>query len=171
MRYCYHIRCLLFSFTQFVILVNLGLNKSARQVDGHARIRIKTVMLPFSLKSMDELPKKIIGNTGRNPSAAIKRTLLTIPFHMESWQASPHMLPSSHPQSCSFVTRLVGGDCQTLYRPITSPYTARILKPFIRRDRESQPLKLKLLQEIVAYHHRYSYKIDAYMLPTSLAWF
>ena len=30
----------------------------------------------------------------------------------------------------------------------------RALKPFIRRDYESRPLKLRLLQEIVAYPHR-----------------
>ena len=64
------------------------------------------------------------------------------------------MLPGSRPRTCSFLTRLIGGDSQTLYRPITSPYTSRILKPFIRRDYESRPLKLKLLQEIIAYSHR-----------------
>ena len=31
----------------------------------------------------------------------------------------------------------------------------RILKPFIRRDYDSRPLKMKLLQEIKAYPHRY----------------
>jgi len=30
----------------------------------------------------------------------------------------------------------------------------RALKPFIRRDYESRPLRLRLLQDIVAYHHR-----------------
>jgi len=30
----------------------------------------------------------------------------------------------------------------------------RVLKPFIRRDYESRPLKMRLLQEIVAYLHR-----------------
>lgn len=65
------------------------------------------------------------------------------------------MLPSSRPRTCSFITRLIGGDSQTLYRPITSPYTSRILKPFIRRDYESRPLKLQLLQEIIARRHRW----------------
>ena len=33
---------------------------------------------------------------------------------------------------------------------------SRVLKPFIKRDTEIQPLKVKLLQEIIAYPHRYS---------------
>lgn len=65
------------------------------------------------------------------------------------------MLPSSRPRICSFITRLIGGDSQTLYRPITSPYTSRILKPFIRRDNESKPMKLQLLQQIIAHGHRW----------------
>ncbi|KAM7444653.1 Cysteine-rich protein 2-binding protein [Porites harrisoni] len=73
---------------------------------------------------------------------------------LDRFQASPRMLPSSRPRTCSFLTRLIGGDKQTLYRPITSPYTSRILKPFIRRDYESRPLKLKLLQDIVSHYHR-----------------
>lgn len=30
-----------------------------------------------------------------------------------------------------------------------------MLKPFIRRDYESRPLKMRLLEEIKAYPHRY----------------
>ena len=71
------------------------------------------------------------------------------------------MLSSFHTRDCSFLTRLIGADSQTLHRPITSPYTSRILKPFIRRDFESRPLKLQLLQQIVAYHHRYYF--DMYL--------
>ncbi|XP_068676703.1 cysteine-rich protein 2-binding protein-like isoform X2 [Montipora foliosa] len=73
---------------------------------------------------------------------------------LDRYLASPQMLSSFHTRDCSFLTRLIGADSQTLHRPITSPYTSRILKPFIRRDFESRPLKLQLLQQIVAYHHR-----------------
>lgn len=53
----------------------------------------------------------------------------------------------------SFLNRLVGiEDCQL--QSICSPYTTRVLKPFIRRDHELRPLKLRLLQEIKAYPHR-----------------
>ncbi|MBN3324070.1 CSR2B protein, partial [Atractosteus spatula] len=53
----------------------------------------------------------------------------------------------------SFWHRLMGLDC-TLNQGIRSPYTSRTLKPFIRRDFESKPLKLRLLAEIRAYPHR-----------------
>ncbi|KAK7101092.1 cysteine-rich protein 2-binding protein-like [Littorina saxatilis] len=56
-------------------------------------------------------------------------------------------------QHTSFRTRLVGFEDDQL-QPITSPYTMRVLKPFIRRDTETVPQKVKLLQEIVAYPHR-----------------
>ena len=68
------------------------------------------------------------------------------------------MLLSLQPRACSFLARIIGGDSQTLHRPITSPYTSRTLKPFIRKDYESRPLKLQLLQEIVAFHHRYHFE-------------
>ncbi|XP_041356685.1 cysteine-rich protein 2-binding protein-like [Gigantopelta aegis] len=53
----------------------------------------------------------------------------------------------------SFLNRLVGTEDDQL-QSICSPYTTRVLKPFIRRDFESRPLKMKLLQEIQAYPHR-----------------
>ncbi|XP_033737802.1 cysteine-rich protein 2-binding protein-like [Pecten maximus] len=57
-------------------------------------------------------------------------------------------------QQPSFLNRLVGTEDDQL-QCISSPYTARILKPFIRRDYESQPLKMRLLEEIKAYPHRH----------------
>ena len=77
---------------------------------------------------------------------------------LTTFQASPSMLLSLQPRACSFLARIIGGDSQTLHRPITSPYTSRTLKPFIRKDYESRPLKLQLLQEIVAFHHRYHFE-------------
>jgi len=81
-------------------------------------------------------------------------TTVTTGNVLDRYLASPRMLPSSRPRTGSFLTRLIGGDSQTLYSPITSPYTSRILKPFIRRDYESRPLKLRLLQEIVSRYYR-----------------
>ena len=48
----------------------------------------------------------------------------------------------------SFLGRLIGCNPRSVNRAITSPYTSRVLKPFIRRDFEATPLKLKLLREI-----------------------
>ncbi|KAG2467124.1 cysteine-rich protein 2-binding protein [Polypterus senegalus] len=53
----------------------------------------------------------------------------------------------------SFWHRLMGSDA-TSEQCIISPYTSRTLKPFIRRDYESKPLKLRLLAEIRAYRNR-----------------
>ncbi|XP_013879869.1 cysteine-rich protein 2-binding protein [Austrofundulus limnaeus] len=55
--------------------------------------------------------------------------------------------------SVSFWHRLMGAE-GSLDQSIKSPYTSRILKPYIRRDYESRPLKLQLLSEIKAYPHR-----------------
>lgn len=48
----------------------------------------------------------------------------------------------------SFLSRLIGCHPSALNRSITSPYTSRVLKPFIRRDFEAEPTKLKVLKEI-----------------------
>ncbi len=48
----------------------------------------------------------------------------------------------------SFLGRLIGCNPSAVNRAITSPYTSRVLKPFIRRDFEATPVKLKLLREI-----------------------
>uniref|UniRef100_A0A3P9LJJ4 Cysteine-rich protein 2-binding protein n=1 Tax=Oryzias latipes TaxID=8090 RepID=A0A3P9LJJ4_ORYLA len=55
--------------------------------------------------------------------------------------------------SVSFWHRLMGAE-GGLEQSIKSPYTSRVLKPYIRRDYESRPLKLRLLAEIRAYPHR-----------------
>ncbi|KAI4785511.1 hypothetical protein KUCAC02_037718, partial [Chaenocephalus aceratus] len=53
----------------------------------------------------------------------------------------------------SFCHRLTGAEGSSDLS-IKSPYTARVLKPYIRRDYESRPVKLRLLEEIRAYPHR-----------------
>ncbi|XP_034045156.1 cysteine-rich protein 2-binding protein [Thalassophryne amazonica] len=55
--------------------------------------------------------------------------------------------------SVSFWHRLMGGECG-LEQSIKSPYTSRILKPYIRRDYESRPVKMRLLTEIRSYPYR-----------------
>lgn len=48
----------------------------------------------------------------------------------------------------SFITRLMGLEDEQ-QESIISPYTERILKPFIFRDYSTKPLKLQLLEEII----------------------
>ncbi|XP_030052104.1 cysteine-rich protein 2-binding protein [Microcaecilia unicolor] len=55
-----------------------------------------------------------------------------------------------------FLYRLVGSEEMVSDHSIVSPYTARVLKPYIRRDYETKPLKLQLLAEIRAYQHRHN---------------
>ena len=54
----------------------------------------------------------------------------------------------------SFRQKLIGSDEVGDVQHIVSPYTQRLLKPYIRRDYESRPLRLRLLEEIVAHYHK-----------------
>ncbi|XP_051939896.1 cysteine-rich protein 2-binding protein [Hippocampus zosterae] len=53
----------------------------------------------------------------------------------------------------SFGCRLTGADGAS-EQSVKSPYTSRFLKPYIRRDYESRPPKMRLLAEIRAHAHR-----------------
>ncbi|XP_073413549.1 cysteine-rich protein 2-binding protein isoform X2 [Dendrobates tinctorius] len=53
-----------------------------------------------------------------------------------------------------FLYRLGAAEDKHADLSIVSPYTARILKPFIRRDYETRPCRLQLLAQIRAYAHR-----------------
>ncbi|XP_015712618.1 cysteine-rich protein 2-binding protein isoform X3 [Coturnix japonica] len=57
-------------------------------------------------------------------------------------------------QTTKFLYRLVGSEDLLSDYSIVSPYTSRVLKPYIRRDYETKPPKLRLLAEIWAYPHR-----------------
>ncbi|XP_069811050.1 cysteine-rich protein 2-binding protein isoform X1 [Dendropsophus ebraccatus] len=53
-----------------------------------------------------------------------------------------------------FLYRLGAAEDKDADLSIVSPYTARILKPYIRRDYETRPCRLQLLAQIRAYAHR-----------------
>ncbi|XP_040285604.1 cysteine-rich protein 2-binding protein isoform X2 [Bufo bufo] len=53
-----------------------------------------------------------------------------------------------------FLYRLGAAEDKEADLSIVSPYTARILKPYIRRDYETRPCRLHLLAQIRAYTHR-----------------
>ncbi|XP_078656314.1 cysteine-rich protein 2-binding protein-like [Branchiostoma floridae x Branchiostoma belcheri] len=73
---------------------------------------------------------------------------------LDRFQSRAHTVKAQGQQPRTFLNRLVGTDDQMAMQSIISPYTARVLKPYIRRDYESRPLKLRLLLEIQAYTHR-----------------
>ena len=54
----------------------------------------------------------------------------------------------------SFLSRLIGRGEEADNRTIISPYTGRRLKPYIRRDYDTRPTKLKVMFELLAYTHR-----------------
>lgn len=57
-------------------------------------------------------------------------------------------------QTSKFLYRLVGSEDLAVDQSIVSPYTSRILKPYIRRDYETKPPKLQLLSQIRSHLHR-----------------
>ena len=69
-------------------------------------------------------------------------------------RSTPRNLPNCQNYH-SFLSRLVGCNDDLKLRPICSPYTQRVLKPFIRRDFETKPLRVKLMEELIAFTHRH----------------
>ncbi|XP_006030506.1 cysteine-rich protein 2-binding protein isoform X2 [Alligator sinensis] len=57
-------------------------------------------------------------------------------------------------QTTKFLYRLVGSEDLLTDHSIVSPYTSRVLKPYIRRDYETKPPKLQLLAEIRAHLYK-----------------
>ncbi|KAL2086078.1 hypothetical protein ACEWY4_017137 [Coilia grayii] len=74
---------------------------------------------------------------------------------LDRFQTPVSSRKSVQQQSVSFWHRLMGTD-MGINQGIKSAYTSRVLKPFIRRDYETRPLKLRLLAEIRAHPHRHA---------------
>lgn len=72
---------------------------------------------------------------------------------LDRYQINYHGTRNKSQQYSSFITRLMGIEDER-QESITSPYTERILKPFIFRDYSTKPLKLQLLEEIVQYANK-----------------
>ncbi|KAA0712325.1 Cysteine-rich protein 2-binding protein [Triplophysa tibetana] len=72
---------------------------------------------------------------------------------LDRFQSSVSVRKGFYQTTVSFCHRLMGSDV-FMDQNIKSPYTSRILKPYIRRDYENRPLKLRLLSEIRAHPHR-----------------
>lgn len=68
---------------------------------------------------------------------------------LDRFQMGCRNLRNKSHQYSSFLTRLMGLEDEQ-YESFISPYTERILKPFIFRDYVSKPLKLQLLEEIIS---------------------
>ncbi|KAG9335850.1 hypothetical protein JZ751_003607 [Albula glossodonta] len=88
-----------------------------------------------------------------NPTPETYRTTSQDLRILDRFQTTMSSWKGVQQPSTSFWHRLMGSDA-SMDQGVRSPYTSRILKPFIRRDYESRPLKLKLLAEIRAYAHQ-----------------
>ena len=73
-------------------------------------------------------------------------------FHIA---VQPKQKENAQQANRTFLSRLVGRNEELNARSIGSPYTQRVLKPYIRRDYDTKPLKLRLMNELLAYTHRY----------------
>ncbi|XP_039260294.1 cysteine-rich protein 2-binding protein-like isoform X2 [Styela clava] len=80
----------------------------------------------------------------------VPNTMLSSPHHriLDRFQMSGTIINSEVHQKRTFRQKLIG--CDEVLQPIVSPYTQRVLKPYIRRDYESKPPKLALMEELVA---------------------
>ncbi|RDD46260.1 Cysteine-rich protein 2-binding protein [Trichoplax sp. H2] len=109
---------------------------------------------PFRLK------QKRNGGTSWNelisndPSIGISSTNTVKSNILDRFQVKKHQKAFHQVKPQSFLQYLVGSNYESSTHSICSPYTARVLKPFIWRDYSSTPLKLQLLQEITSYHHK-----------------
>lgn len=67
---------------------------------------------------------------------------------LDRYQSTQYSSRGKSQQHASFVTRLMGLEDEE-QTSIVSPYTERILKPYIFRDISTKPLKVRLLEEIL----------------------
>lgn len=63
------------------------------------------------------------------------------------------MLCSALPSSNSRFVDYIQGQSYSM-KSIVSPFTSRVLKPFIWRDHHCSPVKVKLLEELIQYHNQ-----------------
>ncbi|KAM3932259.1 cysteine-rich protein 2-binding protein isoform 2-T2 [Leptodactylus fuscus] len=73
---------------------------------------------------------------------------------LDRFQTAVPAAKSVRHSAVRFLYRLGAADDKDADLSIVSPYTARILKPYIRRDYETKPCRLLLLAQIKAYAHR-----------------
>ncbi|XP_053169538.1 cysteine-rich protein 2-binding protein isoform X3 [Hemicordylus capensis] len=73
---------------------------------------------------------------------------------LDRYQTKLSAVKGFRQMATKFLCRLVGSEDVLTDHSIISPYTSRVLKPYIRRDYETKPPKLRLLAEIRAHAHK-----------------
>ncbi|KAL3210256.1 hypothetical protein MRX96_037302 [Rhipicephalus microplus] len=84
--------------------------------------------------------------------------------HKDSQQVTIGTARMGAQSHVSFVTRILGLEEEQL-ECIVSPYTQRTLKPFIFRDFEARPLRLKLLEEILSHRFNARFREESVTQP------
>ncbi|XP_063221129.1 cysteine-rich protein 2-binding protein [Bacillus rossius redtenbacheri] len=97
------------------------------------------------------------GSRERRPAGGPGETRVLDRFQVQSRRSQE--LGSVESRHCSFMVRLMG---QSEPMCFCSPYTHRLLKPYIWRDGETTPLWLKLMQEVQA---RANESVPGWSLP------
>uniref|UniRef100_A0A8B9TTI5 Cysteine-rich protein 2-binding protein n=1 Tax=Anas platyrhynchos TaxID=8839 RepID=A0A8B9TTI5_ANAPL len=95
------------------------------------------------------------GGVSRSPEGQATYRTTSQDFRiLDRYQTMLPAMKGYRQQTTKFLYRLVGSEDLLTDHSIVSPYTSRVLKPYIRRDYETKPPKLRLLAEIRAYPHR-----------------
>lgn len=108
--------------------------------DLDAEVRSIRGMDPPEYYEREDVSKRLMANTKINNT-------------LDRYQITYRTIKNKSQQYISFITRLMGLEDEQ-NECIISPYTERVLKPFIFRDYKTKPLKLQLLEEIVKFSNK-----------------
>uniref|UniRef100_H2Z2D5 N-acetyltransferase domain-containing protein n=1 Tax=Ciona savignyi TaxID=51511 RepID=H2Z2D5_CIOSA len=134
---------------------------AARRLRRKLIVRQKQRQLGVSVFNFDEMVRRL-----HNMEQNLQLPQLNNQFFNPAMQDGEHRILdrflSSDPKLYgigearrSFKQKLIGADERPSDQQlIVSPYTRRLLKPFIRRDYETRPPKLQVLNEIVQQRHK-----------------
>ncbi|KFV03494.1 Cysteine-rich protein 2-binding protein, partial [Pterocles gutturalis] len=128
------------------------------------RLRRKLIVVNAALLLVDGIYGAKEGGVSRSPVGQATYRTTSQDFRiLDRYQTMlPAMKGYRQQTTVKFLYRLVGSEdlltdhsIVSPYQDRFSPYPSRVLKPYIRRDYETKPPKLRLLAEIRAYPHRH----------------
>ncbi|XP_007431888.1 cysteine-rich protein 2-binding protein isoform X2 [Python bivittatus] len=142
-----------------------ALNPEARRLRRKLIVRKTKRERGLSLFNLDDivnsallLVDRFYGTKERNAAClpadyAVYKTSCQAFRILDRYQTKVSAVKEFQHRTTSFWCRLVGSEDANDHS-IMSPYTSRVLKPYIRRDYETRPPKLRLLMEIRAHYHK-----------------
>lgn len=139
-----------------------GGTPEARRLTRKLSVRQAKRMRNLPVFNLDSMVRSLVGGStqAQNLVSNENREAFTDGYRiLDRYQLNSNSVKVRSRQPVTFAARLIGSE-ENRFESIISPYTARILKPFIWRDYETKPLKLKLLEEIVAFHRNRSGEVS-----------